>query len=586
VKRILFILLLILCATFAKEILITNDGFSLRRSLSFGSDGRAHIIYFNSTNDLVYRYSDDLGQTWSNPVLLKDYPTGTSYRSVRANIWATENSTNKIIYVAYTMYDPPNQCIYFKRSFDNGVTWSSEVNIAPAYCGYSMLQSSIWANASNVYVFFSVNSSMPYLTKSTDYGTTWSTPVYTGSKGGITYQVPTWVEEDKNKIHIVQEGAHGHDDRNVYYCNSTDGGATFNCIALRDVNDVTGSDHISVWGNKVLVVYQHSNNVYYRLSIDGGATFGSDQPVTSLTAGEADSTPGTFDTSTNNTYVFYVQNTTGTWQVHVKFYNASSDSIQYVPGYSGTNISFWNEDSCPKPSLFPYNNKVYYLLSVGSSHPYKLYFAYLPEIPSIENRTVSSITNSSAVISWDTDEWANGTVYYWSSPAQQVNHTNFNLSHQFTLSNLSPQTTYHYNITSCNYKGCDTTATYSFTTLLCNPPDTDSDGDGLCDSTENTYGWNASDPNNPPNGGSGDADNDLLTNQEEQTYGTNLTNPDTDGDGFVDGEEVNIYNTSATDANSRPSIQTSTIKVAPAFDITGLIILVVGSIAVLLWLYL
>ena len=77
-----------------------------------------------------------------------------------------------------------------------------------------------------------------------------------------------------------------------------------------------------------------------------------------------------------------------------------------------------------------------------------------------------------------------------------------------------------------------------------------------------------------------------MTNQEEQTYGTNLTNPDTDGDGFVDGEEVNIYNTSATDANSRPSIQTSTIKVAPAFDITGLIILVVGSIAVLLWLYL
>lgn len=35
-----------------------------------------------------------------------------------------------------------------------------------------------------------------------------------------------------------------------------------------------------------------------------------------------------------------------------------------------------------------------------------------------------------------------------------------------------------------------------------------------------------------------DADNDGLTDEEEVLYGTDATNPDTDGDGYLDGEEV------------------------------------------------
>lgn len=40
-----------------------------------------------------------------------------------------------------------------------------------------------------------------------------------------------------------------------------------------------------------------------------------------------------------------------------------------------------------------------------------------------------------------------------------------------------------------------------------------------------------------------DTDGDGLSDAEEETYGTSLTNPDTDGDGYADGAEVqNGYN--------------------------------------------
>jgi hypothetical protein len=45
--------------------------------------------------------------------------------------------------------------------------------------------------------------------------------------------------------------------------------------------------------------------------------------------------------------------------------------------------------------------------------------------------------------------------------------------------------------------------------------------------------------NNSGLGAEMDSDNDELTDQEEQEYGTDTSNPDTDGDGYLDGEEVN-----------------------------------------------
>lgn len=62
------------------------------------------------------------------------------------------------------------------------------------------------------------------------------------------------------------------------------------------------------------------------------------------------------------------------------------------------------------------------------------------------------------------------------------------------------------------------------------PPSVDSDGDGLPDEEEAALGTDPS---------LADSDNDGLTDREEaRIYNSNPLNPDTDGDSYLDGQEV------------------------------------------------
>ncbi len=70
--------------------------------------------------------------------------------------------------------------------------------------------------------------------------------------------------------------------------------------------------------------------------------------------------------------------------------------------------------------------------------------------PVISNISVSSITSSSAVVTWTTDEAADSTVNYGLTSGYGSNQTNasFVTSHSVTLSGLSAATAYHYEVVS------------------------------------------------------------------------------------------------------------------------------------------
>lgn len=72
-----------------------------------------------------------------------------------------------------------------------------------------------------------------------------------------------------------------------------------------------------------------------------------------------------------------------------------------------------------------------------------------------------------------------------------------------------------------------------------NPFDEDTDGDGLLDGFEIDNGFDPKDDGtaDPDNGGGGDPDHDGLTNEEEQAAGTDPNESDSDGDGISDGGE-------------------------------------------------
>ncbi len=83
--------------------------------------------------------------------------------------------------------------------------------------------------------------------------------------------------------------------------------------------------------------------------------------------------------------------------------------------------------------------------------------------PKISNISNTSITNSSAVIKWDTNTETNSTVFY-----PDINKTNATLTihHEILLEDLDEGTTYSYSVKSCNEDGyCNQSGEYFFTTL-------------------------------------------------------------------------------------------------------------------------
>ena len=73
---------------------------------------------------------------------------------------------------------------------------------------------------------------------------------------------------------------------------------------------------------------------------------------------------------------------------------------------------------------------------------------FTPEFNSATD--VTSITDSSAIISWSTDEAANSRVDYGEDTSYGSFELNasYNFDHSITLSNLTPETTYHFKLTS------------------------------------------------------------------------------------------------------------------------------------------
>lgn len=87
---------------------------------------------------------------------------------------------------------------------------------------------------------------------------------------------------------------------------------------------------------------------------------------------------------------------------------------------------------------------------------------------SITGVSVSNITNSSAKISFSTNQSANTTVFYGTSPSSlssSVSAGSMTTSHQANLSGLSSGTKYYYRITALTSGGQSSTSDGNFTTL-------------------------------------------------------------------------------------------------------------------------
>jgi len=103
--------------------------------------------------------------------------------------------------------------------------------------------------------------------------------------------------------------------------------------------------------------------------------------------------------------------------------------------------------------------------NVGAGEVWSYLVATVPQITSISSGNPST---TAATITWTTSEEANASVNYGTSQtnlATRVDDAGFGTSQSISLTGLSANTLYYYNVTSCDSSGnCNTSGPNSFTT--------------------------------------------------------------------------------------------------------------------------
>jgi len=141
--------------------------------------------------------------------------------------------------------------------------------------------------------------------------------------------------------------------------------------------------------------------------------------------------------------------------IHTNTSRATSHAIS-LSGLMNSTVYYYNITSC--------NHNGY--CSVQGLYSFRT-LSNPDSTPPIISGLFNTTTNETSIITFTTDDSANSTVKYGTTPALLSSSLNssFLTEHNITLSGLQNSTLYYYNITVCNSDGyCETYGTYNMTT--------------------------------------------------------------------------------------------------------------------------
>ncbi len=207
-------------ATEKKEVYFcrsTDDGVSWRdaenipdnlevacyQDIGIDSSGNLNVVWMTNTStpvgEIYFSRSTNNGVNWNSPVNISNL-SGTS----RVPSIAVDSVGN--INVAWSDDSPGNHEIYFKRSTNNGVFWSSVKKISnsrgDAFDPTIALDSA--GNLNVVWFDDTPGNEDIYFSRSIDNGATWSTPVNISNNSGLS-SWPRIAVYSAGRIYVVWE---------------------------------------------------------------------------------------------------------------------------------------------------------------------------------------------------------------------------------------------------------------------------------------------------------------------------------------------------------------------------------------------
>ena len=305
--------------TSGKRLTLTS-GASKYPVIVVDSSNRLHIFWQDDTpgnGELYYKRSMDSGITWTSSRRLT-WTSGTCE-------WpAAAVDSSGCIHVVWHDYSPASLEIYYRHSTDGGLNWSiiRRLTWNPGFSGCVAIACDSTGNPHLFWVDNAAGNDEIYYRKSADGGAVWTTNKRLTWTSGLTWY-PSVAIDFASNLHIVfQDRTSGQHE--IYYKNSGDGGATWTASKRLTWNsgastwpviaaDSFGYLHV-VWMDETPGNYE----IYCRESEDWGATWSTSQRL-SRTSGTS-GLPCIVVDSNDNLHVVWHDNDSGNAEIYYKKY--------------------------------------------------------------------------------------------------------------------------------------------------------------------------------------------------------------------------------------------------------------------------
>jgi len=269
--------------TWSQDIRLTNNTSNSQYPAIAVCGSSVHVVWrdFRDGNaEVYYKRSLDNGTTWSEDINLNNNPNHVEYPSI-----AVSGSNVHVVWMDYRDESFPSHGeIYYKGSLDNGSTWGADTRLTndPEVSWYP----SIAASLSNVHVSWydmRDGNSEIYYKHSLDNGINWSQDFKLTNNNNDSY-CPSIAVSGSNVHLIWRDSRDGNDE--IYYNRSLDNGSSWGTdTRLTDQGAESWLPSIAVSGECVHLVWMDRRNsgdeeIYYKHSLDNGSTWGSDIRLT------------------------------------------------------------------------------------------------------------------------------------------------------------------------------------------------------------------------------------------------------------------------------------------------------------------
>jgi len=267
--------------TWTNETILINSNFSTVYPKIGVYKDNVHVIwkdYRNGNPEIYYIRSTDNGNTWSKPIRLTFNDTRPT------NIYECKLVVDeKNVYLCWKDYRTGSSEIFFKKSTDNGNTWSEDkrvtIDFSPSY------NPSMYVNNKNIYLVWeegALNARICFK-RSIDNGETWSKKIYLTEKHPGKSTMPDICGNTSNIYVVWQDTRDGNSE--IYFKKSTDNGNTWSEDKRLTFNPAMSfQPRIVVYGKKLVVFWLDKRNgnteIYYKVSNDSGTTWSEDKRLT------------------------------------------------------------------------------------------------------------------------------------------------------------------------------------------------------------------------------------------------------------------------------------------------------------------